>query len=79
MGDARLEPSIGLRTWTQQASSLSLQTTFSLRYDRPMGPVTVTPGAGFTIGKLAARNATTGAQESASLSGFRAQLTIRTH
>jgi hypothetical protein len=75
VGVARLEPGLGFRTWTREGASLSLQTTVSLRYDYPMGGVTVSPGAGFTIGKLA-----TGAgAESASLSGFRAALTIRTH
>jgi hypothetical protein len=80
VGGARLEPGLGVRTWMQQGSSVSLQTTFSLRYEQPMGPLTVSPGAGFTIGKLATGTTAAGvAQPAANLSGFRAQLTIRTH
>jgi hypothetical protein len=77
-GADRLEPGLGFRTWMQQGSSMSFQSSLSLRYDHPMGMVTISPGAGFTIGKLAAAGAT-GGTATASLSGFRAQLTIRTH
>ncbi len=78
VGEARLEPGIDARTWMQQGTALSLQTTFSLRYELAMGGVTVSPGAGFTIGKLAAQDAS-GASTTASVTGFRAHLTIRTH
>jgi hypothetical protein len=78
VGVARLEPGIDVRTWAQQGQALSLQSTVSLRYEQSMGAVTVSPGAGFTFGKLAAQSAT-GVSTTASLSGFRAQLTIRTH
>jgi hypothetical protein len=78
VGGARLEPGIDFRTWMQQSQALSLQSTISLRYEQPMGAFTVSPGAGFTLGKLAAQGAT-GASTTASISGFRAQLTIRTH
>ena len=77
VGGARLEPGIDFRTWMQQGSALSLQSTISLRYERAMGGLTVSPGAGFTIGKLATQGAS--ASTTASISGFRAQLTIRTH
>lgn len=78
IGDARLEPGLDVRTWVQPDAALSLQTTISLRYEQPMGAFTVSPGAGFTIGKLAAQSAS-GASTTASVTGFRAQLTIRTH
>ena len=73
MGDSRFEPSLDVRTWMQQGASSSFQTTLAFHYDRPMGSVYVSPGAGFTFGKLASGSTTT-----ASLSGFRAQLTVRT-
>jgi len=78
MGEARLEPGIDFRTWMQQGAALSLQSTVSLRYEHTLGSLTVSPGAGFTFGKLAAQGAA-GANTTESLSGFRAQLTIRTH
>ncbi len=77
VGGARLEPGLDVRTWIQSGQALSLQSTLSLRYEQPMGAVTVSPGAGFTFGKLAAPGAA-GANTTESLSGFRAQLTIRT-
>jgi hypothetical protein len=73
VGESRLEPGLDLRTWMQQGAPTSLQTTLSVHYDRPMGSVYVSPGAGFTFGKLAANGSQT-----ATLSGFRAQLTVRT-
>lgn len=78
VGGARLEPGVGFRTWMQQGQALSLQSTISLRYEQPVGALTVSPGAGFTLGKLAAQ-AGGSATTTASISGFRAQLTIRTH
>jgi len=78
MGAGRLEPGVDVRTWIQPSSPLSLQTTLSVRYEIPMGRLTLAPGGGFTIGRLAART-TAGVNESASVTGLRAQLTIRTH
>lgn len=78
VGGARLEPGIDFRTWTQAGQPLSLQSTLSVRYEQPMGPITLSPGAGFTFGKLAAQTAAS-ANTTASITGFRAQLTIRTH
>jgi hypothetical protein len=78
VGGARLEPGLDFRTWMQQGQALSLQSTISLRFEQPMGALTISPGGGFTLGKLAAQTAGT-ATSTASLSGFRAQLTIRTH
>ena len=81
VGGARLEPGIDVRTWMQRNAALSLQSTVSVRYDQPVGAVTISPGAGFTIGKLAGRNTSLAGSTgtTSSLTGFRAQLTIRTH
>lgn len=73
IGGTRLEPGLNFRTWMQADAASSFQSTFSLRLERSMGRFVVSPGAGITIGKLAA-----GATERASLSGFRGQLTFRT-
>jgi hypothetical protein len=73
MGEARFEPGLDVRTWMQQGVPSSFQTTLSVRYEHPMGALFIAPGAGFTFGKLAAN-----ASETSSLSGFRAQLTVRT-
>ena len=78
VGGARLEPGVDVRTWAQQGQALSLQSTVSLRYEQSMGAFTIAPGAGVTFGKLATQTAT-GVSTTASISGFRAQLTIRTH
>lgn len=77
VGEARLEPEVDVRTWMQQATALSLQSTLSLRYERAIGSLTLAPGVGYTIGKLAAPAGST--STTSSISGFRAQLTIRTH
>ena len=74
VGEGRLEPVVDVRTWMQQGFAASFQTSLSLRFEQPMGALTVAPSAGFTIGKLAAD-----ATQTSSLSGFRAALTIRTH
>jgi hypothetical protein len=72
VGSGRVEPSLGFRTWMQSDLPTSLQSTVSLRYEWTSGRMAVSPMAGFTFGSIGAT-----ATESASLSGFRAQLTIR--
>jgi hypothetical protein len=78
VGAGRFEPGLDFRTWTQANQASSLQSTISVRYEQPMGAITVSPGAGFTVGKLATQTSS-GSNTTASLSGFRAQLTVRTH
>jgi hypothetical protein len=72
MGAGRIEPGVGVRAWTQEGLPSSMQSTVSLRYEIPIGRMALTPMAGYTVGSMGA-NAT----ESASLSGYRAQLTLR--
>ena len=69
---ARLEPGMSVRTWMQQDLPTSLQSTVSLRYEKSFGRMVLAPSAGFTFGSIGAT-----ATESASLSGYRAQLTFR--
>jgi hypothetical protein len=76
LGAGRIEPGLGVRTWMQADAPLSIQSTISLRYEQPFAGLVLSPSAGFTIGRVATAggdaNATSG------LTGFRAQLTIRT-
>ena len=72
LGGGRLEPGLNVRTWMQEDASTSLQSTATLRYERSFGRLVMAPGLGFTFGKVAA-----GPTETASLTGFRAQLTFR--
>jgi hypothetical protein len=72
----RLEPSLAVRTWMQADAATSLQSTLSLRFERALGGrVVFSPAAGVTFGKLGAAKGSSA--ESASLSGYRLQLTIR--
>ena len=72
MGSGRLEPAVGMRTWSQEDIPSSFQSTVSLRYEWMSGRVGISPMAGFTFGSMG-----TTTSESANLSGFRAQLTFR--
>jgi hypothetical protein len=72
LGNARLEPGVSVRAWTQRDIPTSLQSTVSLRFEKPMGRAVLAPSVGFTFGSIGAT-----ATESASLTGFRGQLTFR--
>ena len=71
MGAGRLEPAVSFRTWSQAEIPSSFQSTVSLRYGWTSGRVGISPMAGFTFGSLG-----TTTTESASLSGFRVQLSF---
>jgi hypothetical protein len=66
-----LEPSVELRNWTQQDLSTSMLGTFGVRYSIDAGGYSITPSAGYAVGKFAAVGG------SADLSGFRAALAVR--
>jgi hypothetical protein len=68
----RIEPGVSVRTWMQEDFPVSFQSTVSLRYEKDMGRMAIAPSGGFTFGSIGAS-----ATESAGLTGFRAQLTIR--
>lgn len=72
VGGARLEPGVGVRAWMQQDMPTSFQSTLSLRLEKTFGRLALAPSGGFTFGSMGATTT-----ESASLSGYRAQLTIR--
>ena len=66
-----LEPSVELRNWTQERLSASTLATLGMRYTLDSGGMSITPSAGYTLGRFAA---TAG---NADLSGFRAALAVR--
>ena len=72
MGAGRVEPGVSFRTWSQADIPSSFQSTVSLRYDWTSGRFGFSPMAGYTFGSMG-----TTTSESASLTGFRAQLTFR--
>ena len=72
MGAGRVEPGVSFRTWSQADIPSSFQSTVSLRYEWTSGRFGFSPMAGYTFGSMG-----TTTSESASLSGFRAQLTFR--
>ena len=72
MGAGRVEPGVSFRTWSQADIPSSYQSTVSLRYDWTSGRFGFSPMAGYTFGSMG-----TTTSESASLTGFRAQLTFR--
>lgn len=66
-----LEPSVELRSWTQENLSASTLATLGVRYTLESWGMSITPSAGYTLGRFAA---TPG---NADLSGFRAALAVR--
>lgn len=66
-----LEPSVELRTWQQKIVSSSALGTLGLRYSITRNGFTITPSAGYTVGRLAVTGGT------AHLTGFRGALAIR--
>jgi len=72
MGAGRIEPAFDVRLWSQADIPTSFQSTVSMRYEWTSGRLAFSPMAGFTFGSMGTTTA-----ESASLSGFRAQLTLR--
>lgn len=72
VGGGRIEPGLNLRAWMQEEFPTSFQSTVSLRYEVNAGRFAFSPSGGYTFGSIGAS-----ATESAALSGYRAQLTIR--
>ena len=66
-----LEPSVEIRNWTQENLSASTLATLGVRYAFASGGMSITPSAGYTLGRFAA---TAG---NADLNGFRAALAVR--
>ena len=81
VAEVTLEPSLQLRTWAQAIAATDTETgrtdrstlaELGLRTRFAVGRVAVFPGAGFTVGQMAA-----GADQQASLSGFRAAIGVQ--
>lgn len=66
-----LEPSLELRNWTQENLSASTLATLGIRYAVESGGMSITPSAGYTLGRFAATSG------NADLNGFRAALAVR--
>ena len=66
-----LEPSVELRNWTQEDLSASTLATLGIRYTLDSGGMSITPSAGYTLGRFAATGG------NADLTGFRAALALR--
>ena len=66
-----VEPSVELRNWTQENLSASTLATLGIRYAVESGGMSITPSAGYTVGRFAA------VPGNADLSGFRAALAVR--
>ena len=66
-----IEPSVELRSWTQENLSASRLATLGIRYDVGSGGISITPSAGYTLGRFA------GIAGNADLAGFRAALALR--
>jgi hypothetical protein len=66
-----LEPTVELRTWTQQDLSASTLATLGMRHTMTRGAFSITPSAGYSLGRFA----TVGGN--ADLSGLRAALAVR--
>jgi hypothetical protein len=66
-----LEPTVELRSWTQQDLSASALATLGMRYTVERGGLSITPSAGYSVGRFAAVGG------NADLSGYRAALAVR--
>ncbi|MGH7618762.1 MAG: hypothetical protein ACREPM_16195 [Gemmatimonadaceae bacterium] len=77
LGGVIVEPNVEGRTWYQPGSSTSYLGTFGVRMQFSMGGLTVMPSGGFSVGVLAAAQAGTVGNQTASLTGFHGMLMIR--
>lgn len=76
VGSALIEPNVEGRLWTQPGASNSVLGTFGLRAQLEILGFTVLPGAGFSVGTVAAQDVS-GVNTTASLTGFHGVLAIR--
>ena len=71
-----IEPNVEARMWTQVGASSSSMGTFGVRMQIGAGAFSILPSGGFSVGKVAAADATAG-NTTASLTGFHGTLAIR--
>jgi hypothetical protein len=76
VGEALIEPNVETRAWMQEGVATSLLATFGIRSQLMVGGFTVLPGVGYSLGRVAAQDAS-GANANATLTGFHATLAIR--
>jgi hypothetical protein len=67
-GGALVEPSVEVRNWQRDLELPSTMVNFGLRSNMYVGPITMTPSLGYTVGKLAGQGAM------ADMTGFKAVL-----
>lgn len=75
VGSATIEPNVEGRTWMQPGSSTSTMGTFGIRSQLGVGGMSVIPSVGFSVGRVAAQDASV--NTTATLTGFHATLAIR--
>jgi hypothetical protein len=76
VGSAVFEPNVEARAWMQPGASTSFMGTFGVRLQMGVAGFSVLPAVGYSIGKLAAQEAS-GLNTTANLTGFHGTLTIR--
>jgi hypothetical protein len=76
IGSALFEPNVETRVWVQEGASTSFATTIGVRSELDAGRFAVLPGVGYSLGRVAAQDAT-GLRTTATLTGLHATLAIR--
>jgi hypothetical protein len=76
VGSALFEPNAETRVWVQEGAPTSLVTTLGIRSQLDAGRFVVSPGVGYSLGRVAAQDAT-GLRTAATLTGLHATLAIR--
>jgi hypothetical protein len=76
IGSALFEPNVETRVWVQEGASTSLAATIGVRAELDAGRFAVLPGIGYSLGRVAAQDAT-GLRTTATLTGLHATLAIR--
>lgn len=71
-----IEPNVEGRVWTQKGASTSGLATFGLRLQLNLGGLMVMPGAGYSVGQIAATDVS-GLNTTQTLTGFHGVLAIR--
>jgi hypothetical protein len=72
-----IEPNVEARSWSQVGASSSYMGTFGVRMQIGAGAFSILPSGGFSVGQVAAADAVSGTNTTASLTGFHATLAIR--
>jgi hypothetical protein len=76
VGRTLIEPNVEARGWVQEGASTSFLTTLGVRSQLNVGGLTVLPGVGFSIGRVAAQDPS-GVNTTATLTGWHVTLAVR--